>query len=151
MSSSTAWLVRRAALRDEALLLAWRNDPAARSASHSEALVTPEMHRRWFAAALANSERRIFIAELDSAPVAMARLDREAVGYQLSWYVAADARGRGVGRRLLADVLAQLRRYGDPGPVRAEIKPDNAASIRVAEAAGLRLEALRDGVLHFRA
>jgi RimJ/RimL family protein N-acetyltransferase len=37
------------------------------------------------------------------------------------------------------------------GPVRAEVKPGNAASVRIAEAAGLCFEAERDGVLHYRA
>jgi RimJ/RimL family protein N-acetyltransferase len=74
----------------------------------------------------------------------MARLDGEGEQSQLSWYVSETARGQGVGARLVREMLAQT-----PGPVRAEIKPDNLGSIRVAEAAGFRLQGLRDGVLHF--
>lgn len=140
------WQVRPAGAADEALLLAWRNDPAARAASHSQDPVSADVHAAWFALSLAKPERTILIAELDGRPVAMARLDREPDGHQLSWYVDSAARGRGVGRRLIGDVLART-----PGPVRAEIKADNASSIRVAEAAGFKLERMDDGVLHYRA
>lgn len=144
MNPSAAWALRAATADDAALLLQWRNDPAARAASHQQDLVTPEVHARWLAASLANLDRRIVIAELDAQPVAMARLDREGAVSQLSWYVSPEARGRGVGVRLVGELLAQTA-----GVVRAEVKPDNAGSIRVAEAAGFRLQGLRDGVLHY--
>ncbi|WP_158219785.1 GNAT family N-acetyltransferase [Ideonella sp. A 288] len=127
-----AWRLRLAEPRDEALLLRWRNDPAARQASHQQDLVDAAVHMQWFARALRDPERQIFIAELDGQPVAMARLEREPGGHQLSWFVDEAARGRGVGRRLLAEVLAAT-----PGAIRAEIKSDNAASRRLAASVGL--------------
>jgi RimJ/RimL family protein N-acetyltransferase len=139
--------LRPATVADAALLLEWRNDEATRQASHNTGVVTPEDHARWLDALLRDPSRRLFIAEVNGDPVGSVRADRDPDGacHELSWTVAPSARGRGLGipmvRRLLAEVT---------GPVRAEVKPGNLASVRMAEAAGLRFEVLRDGVMHFR-
>jgi hypothetical protein len=52
----------------------------------------------------------------------------------LSWTVAPDQRGSGVGR-----VMVQLAERGLPGALHAEVKAGNAASARIAEAAGLQM------------
>ena len=146
MTVDARWLLRPMTAADADLLLAWRNDPTARAASHSQAPVAPAAHAQWVATTLASADRRVLIAELDGAAVGMARLDRETEGHQLSWYMSGAARGKGLGRKLLAEVLVTV-----PGPVRAEIKSNNLASVRIAEAVGFRLQDAADGVLHFRA
>ncbi len=145
MTTDTSRQLRPMRAADAELLLAWRNDPAARAASHSQAPVSPATHGAWVAATLASAERRVLIAELDGLAVGMARLDREAAGQQLSWYLSAAARGKGLGRWMLAEVLLSVS-----GPVRAEIKSGNLASVRIAEAVGFRLQRAAQGVLHFQ-
>lgn len=139
--------LRPATAADATLLLAWRNDEATRLASHHTEPVHPEDHARWLDALLRNPARRLFIAEAHGEPVGSVRADRDDDGacHELSWTVAPSARGRGFGARMVRLLMAEVS-----GPVRAEVKPGNPASVRIAEAAGLCFDVERDGVMHFR-
>ncbi len=137
--------LRPACHRDAELLLAWRNDPSTREASHSTAMVQPEQHAFWMAQTLAGADRRLMIAELDGKPIGTVRADRSQGCWELSWTVAPQARGRGLAKRMVAMMALQIDE-----PIRAEIKTGHAASIRVAESAGMELEREHDGVLHYR-
>jgi L-amino acid N-acyltransferase YncA len=68
-----------------------------------------------------------------------------------SIYVAPDAQGRGVGRALLAAVVASAER-GGIWTVQTGIFPENQASIRLHEACGFRMVGVRErlGRLHGR-
>lgn len=140
--------LRPACAADAALLLAWRNDAGTRGASHSTRPITPEEHARWLAATLDNPHRQLLVAEEQGVPVGSVRADRDPQGdcHELSWTVAPDARGRGIGARMVGLLVQRLG-----GAVRAEIKPGNHASMRIAQAAGLHFAGERDGVLHYRA
>lgn len=139
--------LRPATVADAALLLEWRNDEATRQASHNTGVVTPEDHARWLDALLRDPSRRLFIAEVNGDPVGSVRADRDPDGacHELSWTVAPAARGRGMGVRMVQLLLAEVS-----GPVRAEVKPGNQASVRIAEAAGLAFDVERNGVMHFQ-
>lgn len=136
--------LRLASPDDADLLLAWRNDPVTRQASHSTAEVTADEHAAWLQRALENPKRQIFMAMEGDEAVAMVRADQDDGVYELSWSVAPSQRGRGLGKRavrLLADRLE--------GPLRAEVKEGNVASQRIAESVAMRLERQQDGVLYF--
>lgn len=139
--------LRPATVADAALLLEWRNDEATRLASHNTGVVTPEDHARWLDALLRDPSRRLFIAEVNGDPVGSVRADRDPDGacHELSWTVAPAARGRGMGVRMVQLLLAEVS-----GPVRAEVKPGNQASVRIAEAAGLAFDVERNGVMRFQ-
>jgi len=139
--------LRPATAADAALLLEWRNDAATRQASHNTSAVTPENHACWLKALLRNPSRRLLIAEVNGEAVGSVRADRDPDGtcHELSWTVAPSARGRGLGISMVRLLLAEVS-----GPVRAEVKPGNPASGRIAEAAGMRFDCEREGVLHFR-
>jgi L-amino acid N-acyltransferase YncA len=68
-----------------------------------------------------------------------------------SVYVAADARGRGIGRALLAAVVASAER-GGIWTVQTGIFPENQASVRLHQACGFRVVGVRErlGQLHGR-
>ncbi len=129
---------------DADLLLAWRNDPATRRACRDDHIVGREEHARWLRESLANAKRKIFIAELNGSPVGTVRYDMDGADYELSWTVAPERRGRGVGKSIVGALMAVAGR-----PVRADIKPDNVASIRIAMAMGLEKETETDGLLRF--
>jgi len=136
--------LRPAGMEDAATLLAWRNDPDTVRASHSDRPVDPDGHRRWLAASLGNPGRRLYVAEDAGIAAGTVRLDRDGDGWLLSWTVAPDFRGRGLGKamvRLATDSLTS--------PVRAEVKAGNAASARIAEQAGLRLDREQDGIQYY--
>ena len=66
-----------------------------------------------------------------------------------SVYVAPDAQGRGIGRALLAAVVASAER-GGIWTVQAGIFPENLASVRLHRACGFRIVGVRErlGQLH---
>ena len=145
MATVSELTLRRASPDDGRLLYRWRTDPVTSAASHQSGPIDLSTHLAWLAAALADPQREIYIAEADGVAVGTVRVDREADASELSWTVAPEARGRGVGSRTVALAAASI-----PGAIRAEVKADNRASIRIAETAGMRFEREAGDVLHFR-
>lgn len=143
--SKHALRLRPADMADADLLLAWRNEPSTRQASRDTAAIERSDHLRWLQASLSNPNRRLLVAELDGIAVGTVRVDQEADGHVLSWTVPFTKRGSGIGKAmvcLLADSIHE--------EVRAEIRQGNIASVRIAEAAGLRFVGEVRGILHYR-
>ena len=57
-------VVRRAAEMDEELLLHWRNEPWVVALGASQRAVTAAEHHLWFAEALRQQERELFLIEI---------------------------------------------------------------------------------------
>jgi ribosomal protein S18 acetylase RimI-like enzyme len=85
------------------------------------------------------------IAEAGGVPVGTVRADLGEEGWLLSWTVAPEHRGRGHGKTVVAMAAELLA-----GPLLAEIKTANAASVAIAEAAGLSLVRQAYGVSYYR-
>jgi len=65
-----------------------------------------EEHARWLRGILASPKRKIFIAELNGSPVGTVRYDLDGADYELSWTVAPECRGRGVGKSIVRALMA---------------------------------------------
>jgi len=137
-------ILRPAAIQDADLLLAWRNDEQTREASHSRHEVMKEEHLSWLTDTLNNSNKKLFIAEECGVPVGTVRSDYSNGVYELSWTVAPDARGRGIGKRMVAVLAEQIAE-----PIRAEIKAGNKASLRIAEYVEMDYEREGEGIVHY--
>lgn len=132
-------------MADAGQLLQWRNDPEVRAASHATGEVDFLTHVNWLQGVLANPRRKLYIAEVDGSSAGMVRADQGDDGvWVLSWLVAPDFRRRGVGKRLLTALFDMIS-----APMRAEIKSWNTASIRIAEAAGMRFRCQENGLSYF--
>ena len=136
--------LRPAELEDAERLLQWRNDEQTRSASHDTEIVSFEDHLRWLVRTLENPNRRLFVAVVDGTPVGTVRADLDCGVWELSWTIAPEARGKCIGKQMVAAFASELEK-----PIRAEIRKDNIASIKIAEHAGMVLENEIGGVLHF--
>lgn len=116
--------LRHVAKDDVVVLHHWRNDPQTRANSRNTDEVFFEDHVRWF------DKRRcgpdFYIAEVNGKRVATIRKD----GAEISYTVAPEDRRKGYASILLR------RAYELWGPCEAHCKPDNVASIKVAERAG---------------
>ena len=130
--------------RDRDDLLAWRNDPLTRSFSRNQDSVAPETHEIWLKGVLASESRLLFIAEVDGEPVGTVRADF-STECELSWTVAPSARGQGIGARMVS-ILARVI----DGPLVAEVRVGNPASIRIAESLGMQPVAEADDWIRFR-
>jgi len=136
--------LRPATLEDADRLLRWRNDPETRRRSRRKGPVDPDRHIQWLTAALADEHLRIFIAEEDARPVGTVRAERIEDVWELSWTVAPEARGCGVGSRMVVLLAHQIR-----GPIRAEMQADHAASARIAEKAGMTYDRTDGEIAHY--
>ena len=128
--------IRPAGPRDAQLLWEWANEPGVRAASFRPEAIPWAAHLAWFTARLADARVHILIAESDGEPVGVARFEPAATGAVISVAVAATARGRGWGARIIADSTAYFSAATGCARVDAFIKPDNPASWRAFARAG---------------
>jgi RimJ/RimL family protein N-acetyltransferase len=144
---------RPATLEDAELLLAWRNDPTTRQSSIQQAEISFEEHVQWLSRSLASPSRQLFVALYEGRAAGMVRFDQlgEApleVGTEaseMSWSVAPEHRGRGLGKWIVKAALA-LR----PGTLVAQIRHENLASRKIAEFVGFIPESERDAITWWR-
>ena len=139
-----AMTLRRATMDDAQRLFDWRNDPVTRQASHSTAELKLDEHLAWLARSLEMPGRAIYIAETDGVAVGTARTDLDEGVTELSWTVAPELRGKGIGEQLVRLLIEQT-----PGPLTAEIRMGNAASLRIAQKVGLRQIREENSILYF--
>lgn len=138
--------LRPATLEDAELLLKWRNDATTRMASHTVDEVKLEKHIEWLKSTLKNKNRQLYVAEENGIFVGTVRADFENGGYELSWTVAPEARGQGLGKRMVALLANKIKE-----PIRAEVKKGNDASSRIAEYSGMKfVKADSNDVLHYQ-
>jgi len=135
---------RIATMADAKLLFQWRNDPETRKQCHTTGNIYYDNHLSWLEKSLVNANREIRIVELNGVAVGHIRLDKAVDRYELTWSVAPNARGKGIGKSMLKATLATLTL-----PARAEIKSANAASKRMAVYAGMTLEREEKNVLYY--
>lgn len=134
-------------MEDEALLLAWANDPDVRRMSRRQARIAPDAHRAWFAGRFADPTCRIWIAEEDGAPAGQVRLDRSGNAAEIDISVAAERRGRGIGLYLLT--APELVDWPGLERLDAWVRYDNDASLALFRRAGFSQRDADSRFLHF--
>jgi RimJ/RimL family protein N-acetyltransferase len=122
---------RPAAREDAERLFQWRNDAATRAASIQPGPVAWDVHLAWLERSLAAEDRRLLVAELDGAPIGTVRFDRQGAGWSMSWTVAPERRGQGLGGEM---VRLAAENFG--APLSAVVLSANVASRKIAAAAG---------------
>ena len=136
--------LRKALPTDRDRYFRWVNDEEVQRASFKGHTVTKEEHRAWYEKALADPDVDMFVCMDFFLGLGQVRLtkDPSTEGTALiSYSVDRDMRGQGVAKRMLSmmEPLA-AKKYS---LLRAEVKPDNAASIKVFRDLGYR-EVSRD-------
>lgn len=131
--------LRPASMDDAASLLEWRNDERTRMASIERGTISENEHLHWIAASLNSASRRLLMAELDSQPVAVIRLDLEGSTAALSITIAPEWQGADLAVPLLRRALGHADRLAI-SRVEAKIRPENEASVRAFIAAGFQMD-----------
>lgn len=146
MSADTASLIFRPARREDAAQLRrWRNDPLTRAASIQTAAVSESEHLQWLEGLLTDSQRQLLVAWRKEQPVGCVRFDFGPSETEVSWTVAPEARGHGIGSKMVQLAVSQRTEA-----LMARVRLDNPASARIAESAGLTLDQTIDQVRYFR-
>ena len=148
--------LRPARLYDSAVVFAWRNDPLTRAMSRASVPVTWDDHQRWFSDVIHLPSRRVLIAEGAADQLAVVRFDRMdgRAGATSAWEVSINLnpawRGQGVGRAVLRAACDGFQAPGEGLSLHAEIRAENAASLRIFEAAGFFTLSTEGEVLVYR-
>ena len=144
MTRTVNLVLREADLADAAYLLAWRNDPDARTNSRNTESISEPDHESWLTQALSDPNRRIWVAEKDAAllgTVSATRIDGTHV--ELSISVAREWRERGIGSTMIKAATTEASTEWPNHPIRAVVRIHNDVSRRLFERCGFR-EAFRD-------
>ena len=135
-SSSTGLFLRSAVQGDAKLYFEWANDPAVRRQSFDSRPVAWPDHQAWFSQRLSDSI--LLVAEDEAGvPLGQVRFERKGA-WRVNYSVGAEFRGAGLGAKMLAMAIAELRHRAPGARLQGEIKPDNAASRKVFAALGFR-------------
>ena len=137
--------LRKVTLEDAELLLEWRNDESTRNASHNTNEVSLDEHVNWLGNSIHNNNRKLFIYEKDGLPYGTVRADFDGSLWELSWTVSPNLRGKGVAKEMVTALIGVIG-----SNVRAEVKRENIASVKVAESVGMKLDYEKDEVLFFK-
>ena len=142
-------MLRNAIKEDSPKLFDWRNDEETRQQSLNTALIEWSAHEQWLTKSLVNPDRTIFIFEGNDIPAGTCRIDREVEKdgrevFELSWTIAPKQRGKGLGKKMLGELLALETLQGKL--IKATVKGNNLASVKMVEKFGFHLERDEKGV-----
>lgn len=143
-----ALYLRKAALPDCERLFLWRNDPGCRANSMNDAPISYEEHSRWFSAKISSPDCHIYICMEGEAAVGQVRLDMEGNTGTVSYSVASECRGRGLGCKML-----QMLEEAMPQEVQqlhAIVREHNIASQRCFEKLGYQRRAGDEGYHYWK-
>ena len=137
--------LRLATIEDADFLFDLFNDKLTRENSRNPRKIKPSAHMSWLKNNLKNENSRLYIAEENGVSYGQVWDDYEAGVSELAWSVASDARRHGVGKTMVADVAKRIC-----GPIIAEIKVHNKASIKIAEHVGMEKISEKDGYFNYQ-
>ena len=150
MSDRPSVSLRPITFDDSEDLLAWRNDPLTRANSRNGDAVTQQEHAAWLSRVLDDPNRKVWIATEGGENVGTASaMLHEDGSVEIAVTVAPDARGRKLSFALVEAAVAEARSSWPDARLRAEIKPDNAASRKAFEACGFEQVDDREHLLDY--
>lgn len=142
--------LRPATNGDRVLLWEWANDPASREASLNTATIPWDEHDAWFDHCLADDDTHIFIGVVGERAVGQVRFEAQSNGtIRVSLSVDRDHRGLGYSRQLLRDGVRRLH-AARQGPMVAQIREANTASLRCFLGEGFDVTRRSEGIVHLR-
>ena len=135
------YLLRRATPEDEEVLLIWKNDPITRENSGDSRQVTPEEHHNWFTKRLQSDNVLLYIFCADGRPAGQGRLDLLGYTAEISYGLAPEFRGKGLGRKLLTQLIEKVA--SDPqaseiSVLYGQVKYTNVISKRLFSSLGFK-------------
>lgn len=132
--------LRKVTSSDEDLLLTWTNDPLVRKGSFKNHTITKKEHKIWFNNKFKNPDVLMWIFQINNSPGGLVRLERENNEVVLSYQVAAEYRGKGLGTEMLKMAIDEVEHLWQDIKVMAYTVPGNVASVKSMEKAGFCLE-----------
>ena len=122
---------------DMEMLLEWANEKHARLNSFNTEIIQKEVHIKWLDNILNSKTTKLFIMMQDDTPVGEIRLEIQGNTGKLSYLIAHDHRGTGLGRKiisLLEDWIAES--YNQEIILQGFVKKSNLVSAHIFEVSG---------------
>lgn len=139
--------LRSAEESDLDLLFQWVNDKEVRKNSFQTKDVTYEEHQKWFMDMLHREDVKQYIYVLEEEPVGQIRICLNKDEAEISYSIAPKYRCLGYGKQMIAALKKVVQEeYPKVKRLVAQVKPENAASLKVFLDCGYR-EKCREFVL----
>lgn len=137
---------------DEWLLLDWANDPATRASAFQPQRISPEGHHAWLARRLGDQGLfRLFMIETaNGVEVGQVRFERSEDAWIISYSLAREFRGLGLGSAVLQLALDALQQAVGSTVVAGFVRPENTASRRVFDRLHFTAARVDDKAIEFR-
>lgn len=127
--------LRKVKAEDVRLVFDWANDPETRRNAFNPNEIPWESHVAWFNKRVDSPVCRIFILEQDNIAAGVIRFDKDDDDMlTISYSIDKNMRGKGLGKSIVVLGLEAVKGWGRS--IKALVKPDNPASIRVFESLG---------------
>jgi UDP-2,4-diacetamido-2,4,6-trideoxy-beta-L-altropyranose hydrolase len=152
INAETPLRVRHARLSDEALLLAWANDPQTRQNSFSPDPISAETHLQWFHSRLRDINGcRLYIVETEKGiPIGQVRFDKINRRWEISYSLAYLFRGKGLGRSIVEVALSNFFLKNSRIIIVGKVKRSNIPSCRVFESLNFEIQKVNEEELVYQ-
>ena len=127
---------RKATMADCKLYWHWANDPDVRQKAFNSEPISWDKHQEWFATRLNDPNSILLIFESQYGPVGQIRLDGGTNQRIISYSVARQYRGKGIGKKIISKVIAAHPPFSKR--FLAEVKRGNLASANIFEKLGFQ-------------
>ncbi|MEM6298312.1 MAG: UDP-2,4-diacetamido-2,4,6-trideoxy-beta-L-altropyranose hydrolase [Bacteroidota bacterium] len=136
---------RLAQPEDMQLYFDWANDPAVRENSLNSEAIPWDSHQEWFLRKLQSPTVQFFLFEFDDQKVGQVRIEEDDAAYWINYSVSANQRGKGWCFAMVKATVQELKGR----PIKAYVKVENQASIRIFEKLQFREVERKKGVITF--
>lgn len=136
---------------DMQLYFDWVNDDEVRKQSLRFSPISWEEHTEWFTNKLADPNCQLFkLLNKEETPVGQIRLEIKTNNVRINYSVAANFRGKGLGRLLIKKALEVIEeQYNEFEWVEAEVKNDNISSLSLFQDFGF-IKEVEDKITTFK-
>lgn len=128
--------LRALTLDDAAMMMAWRNQPRVVAVSASQAPVEAEGHIAWLTRELGRKDAIWRVWQQDGRDIGICGANAGPDGWTWSFYIGDETAPRGSGGRMCGAFLRLLAQTPGVETVRAAVRPENMASLRLHERLG---------------
>ena len=132
--------LREATIDDKDLLFEWANDPVVRRESFHSGRISYEAHSKWFGRIMSDENELQFILVSGDEKIGQARLTIEDGNAVVSYSIAPDKRGYGLGTEVIRLLQEEARKNPRIHRLVAQVKPSNIASMKCFEKSGFTEE-----------
>ena len=123
--------VRKANDSDSLLYWYWANDPVVRRNAFNQQTIEWERHQEWFEYYSKNPGTILLLIESEFSPIGQVRFDWSSSKYIISYSLAKQYRGYGLGEVMLKRAIDYLQQEVPSFTLVGKIKAANTASIKV--------------------